>query len=186
MKFRLLVIAVCLTAATTLGAESSHSGVVVAPSKRPTVFIRFDALDLGAVGFQGPWYGSGQGGALLKVVGQWGRARVGLAYLEGWGDIADGVAGPVPIPMPWTVSAGFDIWHNPKRTAFFYGDVPDLYVELGQSLADRYISKAALVCDVDYYGVGLRMEGGEYFSPKYHNTAYFAVMIRVLTFGIGF
>jgi hypothetical protein len=178
----------CLLA-LALGAEAGdQAGARAESPKKPTVFIRFDALDLGAVGFynNGRNYpGSGVGFVFLKAVAQSNHLRVGLAAWELWGDIGDGIAGPVPITMPWVVYGGIDIWHNPKRTAFFYGAVPDIYVEAGMSLGAEHISKVALVGDIDYYGVGLRMEGGEYFNPKYHSTAYFSVMVRLLTFGVG-
>ena len=178
MKFKLLPFVICLM----VSVPALASG----PGNMPDRFVRFDALDIGAAGFQGPYYGGGQGGAFLKLVGQAYHLRVGVAALEGWGDIGDGPAGPSPIPMPWTVSAGLGIWHNPKRELLFYGAVPDIYVEAGTSLGQYHLSKVALVGDVDYYGLGLRLECGEYFNPRYHNTFYTALMLRVLTFGIGF
>jgi hypothetical protein len=190
MKTTSVFFVACLVG-LALGAEAGdQAGVRAESPKKPTVFIRFDALDFGGAGFQNTrYYSGGQGGVFLKAVAQAYHLRVGLAALELWGDIGDGTAGPVPIPMPWTVYGGIDIWHNPKRTTFFYGAVPDIYIEagtsLGRDLGRPSISKVAVVGDIDYYGLGLRLEGGEYFSPKYRNTAYFSVMVRLLTFGVG-
>ena len=153
----------------------------------PTRFIRFDPVDIGSAWFSGRYYpGSGQGGVLLKASCQWDRFRLGVAYLEMWGDIADGPAGPVPVEMQLPVYAGFDIWHNPKKTWLFYGAVPDIYAEVGISLRDPKVMKAALACDVDYYGFGLMVEGGGYLNPGNGNTFYAGVLLRFLTFGIGF
>ena len=152
---------------------------------KPSRFIKLDVVDAGFIAFQGPDYGSGQGGVLLKATYQLNRFRFGAAATEFWGDIADGPAGPVPVPMGPSVYAGFTIWHNPKKTSFFYGAVPDVYAEVGASIPYRKpILKAALACDLDYYGIGLRAETGGYLNPWHGNTLYFALQLRLLTFGI--
>ena len=188
---RVVLFAACLLAAApALAAEPTFPfgppGGESESDPMPTRFVRFDAADVGCVVFEGPYYGQGQGGVFLKATFQWNHPRIGAAAAEVWGDIADGAAGPVPIPMALPVYVGCDLWHNPKQTWDFYSAVPDIYAEVGVSLVSPTIIKAALACDVDYYGVGLRVEAGGYVNPSYENTLYAALQLRLLTFGIGF
>jgi hypothetical protein len=184
-----MLLAACLLAAT-LAVAAETGNLFGTPGGEldvvPHRFIRFDVADVGMVAFRGPYYGSGQGGVFLKATCQWNRFRFGAAGAEFWGDIADGPAGPVPISMVLPVYVGYDLWYIPRRTGDFYGAVPDVYVEAGVNLVPPIIVKAALSCDVDYYGVGLRAEAGGYVNPSYENTLYVALELRLLTFGIGF
>jgi len=85
------------------------------------------------------------------------------------------------------VHIGYDLVHNPVKTWFFYSAVPNIYAEVSVS-AFLPVIKPSLVCDLDFYGVGLRAEAGAYagWLLQWQAYLYASAQIRLLTFGIKF
>jgi hypothetical protein len=99
------------------------------------------------------------------------------------------------------IHVGFTLWSNPKATGSIWGAVPDVYVEMSGSLWQSEdvlypefhlapCARAALCCDVDYYGFGARLESGILMirTSAYGrvNALYAQLQFRGLAFGIGF
>jgi hypothetical protein len=106
------------------------------------------------------------------------------------------------------IHVGFTLWSNPKATGPVWGAVPDVYIEASASMwgieADALLFdrkfvpsyytglrvRAALCCDVDYYGLGARLEFGaismqedSYYRVR---SLYFGLQLRGLALGVGF
>lgn len=186
---RPLLVLALLACAGAAGAEPYDNGSLGRYDElpgMPTRFVRFDAADVGYAAFTDPNTPMGFGGQFVKATFQWNRLRFGAAFAEGWVVTSDFEPGPL---MGAPVYVGYDLWHNRKRTWFFYGAVPDVYAEVGMSFVYTTLFKAALCCDVDYYGVGVKAEAGRYVFLDENSDAstWFACLqLRLLTFGIGF
>ena len=186
-----MLLAACLLAAAPAVAEGLFGGPPE-PGQMPSRFIRFDAIDAGFLSATTPMPGL----AALDVADitcVLGRARLGIALADFMGaDAIDDWWGGTLLP----VHIGYTLWTTPKKTAFFYGVVPDVHTEatggwFGLHSANTLYLRAAVCCDVDYYGFGGRLEAGaflpgSYTTPDWSVAVYAGLRIRLLTFGIGF
>jgi len=183
MKLKPLLFAVCLLTAPVLGA--GYFGGPPEPGKMPTRFVRIEAL---AVGMQ--LAGGDLGGITTRVarvtcVG--GHFRVGAALWD--------MVQLSPAAMP-EVHVGFNLLTVPRRTWFFYGAAPDLYVEaaggFSNFLSGYFYGKLLAGCDVDYYGLGASLETGvaTWYSVDGRYSLGISLFagfrLRLLTLGIGF
>jgi hypothetical protein len=200
---RVVLFAACLLAAAP-GSAAGLFGGPPEPGQMPSRFVRFDGMD------HGLWLWTGwpqrAGGwpqwsiRLAKVTIILDRVRFGAALGDGYGPFDDW-SGDMMLPL----HVGYTLLSRPKRTWFFYGAVPDIYAEVSGSLWDsdpqsssilsfRFdpALRVAFCCDVDYYGLGIRLEGGwadirRHLGPTPRiSFLYAGLQLRVLTFGIGF
>ena len=178
---RAILLAVCLLAAApALAAE---------PGQMPNRFVRVEPFDVGT----GAWSFEGR---LLRATYTTGRLRAGIGLVDVYAVIDFCDAG-----MWAPVHVGYTVWSNPRRTLFFYGVVPDIYVELSGSpftpragrLSTGLGLKLSAVFDVDYYGVGAGVEFGLLRIPHgycgqsygYSTGSYLCLRLRALPFSIG-
>jgi hypothetical protein len=194
------VIGLCLLAGPL--QASALFGGPPEPDRKPTRFVKFDGYDLGLYGGD-PFMAAIV--RVAKITCTLNRFRFGIAAADGYSSLDYWDAG-----MLLPVRAGFTLWSNPKATGPVWGAVPDLYVETSASmwgiaatsllLDFRMIpsdynglrARAALCCDVDYYGLGARLEFGALsvqttFWPEWRvNALYASFQLRGLALGIGF
>jgi hypothetical protein len=127
-----------------------------------------------------------------KVTYSSGRLRFGLAVFDAYSTYLKN-GGVMVLP----VHAGFTIWSNPRPFWTLYGQLPDIYMEVSGSCWPLFggfapMARAAICCDVDYCGVGARVETGVLANwrypdyPEKHYSVFIGLQLRVLTFGIGF
>ncbi len=121
-----------------------------------------------------------------------GRFRVGVAYAELYNILLYEVAGAVA-----PVHIGYSFYSRPRKTAFFYGMVPEARAEVTFGLDPddwELLFRAALVGEVDRYGVGLAVEVG-YLTAKFRDIyvsrerprvhqVYVGARVRALAFGL--
>ena len=195
MKSRLLLLAICLTVAATLGAEIPQAGVREA--RIPRRFIKVDALDVGEFQPFSDW--PAMSAHIASVTCVIDRVRFGVTAADLYSAI-DYWDGSMLLP----VHVGYCIMSNPKATWRLWGAVPDVHVDaIGSLWGNRWTSawpvslqysptiELTLCCDVDYYGLGAGLQVGAYKSAaigsQASNTGLFAELrLRLLTFGIGF
>ncbi len=165
------------------------------PGQMPTRFLRFDIVTDYTILTSLPTRLVSMD-RFADATYQTGRFLGGLSLAEYW---VEGVQRDWYYFALLPVHVGFVLWSNPKRTVFFYGQVPNIYVQVTGSLPSYgYVSefhwasptvRAALCCDLDYYGVGIGLEAGWFnLHPAEANDpgAYAAVKVRLGAFGIGF
>jgi hypothetical protein len=154
----------------------------------PSRFLKFEPLGLGT--------GTLEIEVLLLKATCDGPFRIGIAAAEGFA-----VPDMFDAQMFAPVHVGYTLWSNPRRSTFFYGMVPDVYVELSATPfgGDNVFTlkpavKLVLCCDIDYYGLGAGLEAGWINITRYdlytswpdrYKYFYFAVRLRALPFGIG-
>lgn len=197
---RTILMAACLLAAETCTAAGLFGGPTE-PGQIPSRFVRVEVLDVGAV----PWSrftGKDGGlapalsGRLAKVTVVLARFRIGAAFAE-WYTTFDDWGGDMRFPL----HVGYTLYSAPRRTWLLWSAVPEVYFEAsgsllteGSSLACRLGPgvRAALCCDADYYGLGVRFEAGWVdihrdlaLTPRV-SFLYAGLQLRFLTFGIGF
>jgi hypothetical protein len=187
MKYALLL-AVCLLAgslpAQSLFGDAAEAGQI------PSRFIWFDVYDAGLLGsFSGKGY-PGLSIGMVKATCELGRFRGGFSYATVYSNYHDWtiIIGP-------SVHVGYTFWSSPRKTWFFWGNVPKVYAELSAGLSgENWVLapsvRAAVCCDVDYYGLGAGLKLGVLSAQKYRgghvNAAYVDLQVRLVTFGIGF
>ena len=167
----LLLATATLTTAADFGAEATQV---------PTRFPRLEAVGLGLAGSSGwPLMITKVGKASVVV----GRLHVGTSVYDSYGAIDDWFAN-----MNMPIQVGYSLYSNPKRTAFFYSAVPDIYLEASFALlADWHThpsGRISLCGDVDYCGFGLRLELG-FLHGGYDPSVYAGFQVRALTLGLG-
>ncbi len=137
--------------------------------------------------------GAGLCGHVLRVEYQAGRFRIGTGLAEvHWVYLYGGAGVFAPL------YCGYELYARPRRTAFFYGMVPNVRVEgMFGFISPNWspIARLSLVCDLDYYGVGIGLEAGAVtlvpedvyerlqYSREYR--LYAGVKLRVLTASFG-
>jgi hypothetical protein len=162
----------------------------------PTRFVRLDVSGSGG-GYAHDtryfWMASNWRGIKGTVILD--RLRMGVALIDlyaasqwefGW-------VGVTFVPL----HVGYTIYSRPTKCWFFYGAIPDIYVEASAAVL-RPDSKfnptvrLAACAEIDYYGLGIGVEGG---WVNLENTDeirrrvplfYLGLQIRVLTLRIGF
>lgn len=179
-----VVLAVCLFA-TAPATGASLFGGPPEPGMMPSRFIKVEALDMGLL-FPSNEI-PGLSARLAKLTYESGRFRGGLSLADGYGAIDEWNS-----DMMLPVHIGFTVWSSPKQTWLVFGEAPDVYVEASGSPWGPAL-RVALCCDVDYYGLGARLEGGVLNlnlqpQPPYGRTwmVYAGLQFRILTFSIGF
>ncbi len=190
---RTILLAACLLAAAPAVGAGLFGGPPE-PGQMPSRFVRFDGLDDGPCFWNGPPLLLGRLAGVTVILN---RVRFGAALLDGYAEF-DGWQCDMTLPL----HVGYTFFSRPKKTQFFYGVVPDIYAEVSGSpwgsqsgILDFGFEPAlrvALCCDVDYYGLGIRLEGGwadirRHLGPTPRiSLLYAGLQLRVLTFGIGF
>ena len=196
MKLRLFLLAACLLAAS-VQAQGLFGGQAE-EGQIPSRFVEVEGVAAGMffcpITPTPPIFPS----RVASVTCLLNRFRFGLSYAESYGSLYEWSA-----LMMFPIRVGFTIWSNPKATWLVWGHVPAIYAEVSGTLWEagpwspslRYPNaRASLCCDVDYYGVGMRAEGGVFSFPlsehwRFGNritALYFGIQLRALTFGIGF
>ena len=191
-----LLLATCLLAAAPVGAQGDASFGTPGGEfdHYPTRFVKFEGANLGLF-LTRQYPGDFAGLGLASITCVFGRVRFGIESMDFVGSgLPDDWFGGTLLP----IHVGCTILSNPKKTAFFYGAVPDVYAEVkgawfGLHSPDGPYIRAAICCDVDYFGVGCRFEAGAlnldcYLShrPDSNLYLYAGLRVRLLTFGIGF
>jgi len=175
-----------------IAAASPHDvglhGIVGQQPRKPSDwFLTIDLVDAGPGYLRATWTsGPTIGITMLKATAHWHRLRFGAALFELGADPMDGAMGPIPVPMFTPLYVGLDVVHVRRKTWFFTSSVPNVYAEVGASFHPITTLKGVLACDVDYYGFGLRVEGGGYLMRDTAGTEkvlYAGVLLRLLTLG---
>ncbi len=137
--------------------------------------------------------GAGLCGHVLRVDYQAGRFRIGTSLAEvHWVYLYAGAGVFAPL------YCGYELYARPRRTAFFYSMVPSVHVEamFGFISYDwSPVARLSLVCNLDYYGLGIGLEAGAvtlvpegaYEQPQYSREyrLYAGVKLRALTASFG-
>jgi hypothetical protein len=189
---RAVLLAACLLAVAPAATveQSNLFGRPGGEREMPNRFIRVDGFDVG------PGVAFGDFGHSLF----WARMGT-FSYVQGWlrfgTTLADiyterGIFWGENLVMVLPVTVGFTLWAEPKRTEFFYGVNPDVYVQVSCApwsslMGGESAARLALCGDVDYYGIGLRVETGGVAALSRSASAFYAgFQVRLLAFGIGF
>ena len=163
----------------------------------PSRLVRFDALGLGVGALDGLSFSF----HMARTTCVFSHVRLGTALFDAYsGDM---------LTKQWNASMilplriGYTLSSRPKKTWFFYGAVADVYAEASGSLWHMSESsewvwhyspsvRIALCCEVDYYALGIRLEGG-WLDTRPQETMYgrqslfyLGLQARALAFGIGF
>jgi hypothetical protein len=146
-------------------------------SEMPQRFVRLDVAD---AGFTLAGDTKLLCGRFLRMTSEQEYLRLGFAFAEGMVDDDAGLTMMLPVYV------GANIWSLPRKTWFFCGAVPEVYGEVGMSFIYGVRVKAVAGCDVDYYGVGVRVEAGVLAGSGLAVTPFVSAQVRLLTFGIGF
>jgi hypothetical protein len=151
------------------------------PGQMPSRFVRVDGVD---AGFLASSDGPLTSVRLARGTCVLDRIRFGVAACE----LTVGGGGDWPTDMRLLVHAGYTLWSRPKKTGCFWSSVPDVYAEAACGIMDAnwQVSptfRASVGCDIDYFGVGGRVEAG---WLSLHEELYIGAQVRLLTFGIGF
>ena len=184
---------ICLVLSVTLASAAGITGSprdLSASEELPSRYIHFTAAELGAL------YWPPQAGAqvrLLRVDYHSGRLRLGIAAAEIYMVFLYESGGAIA-----PVSLGWDLYSRPRPTAFFCGMVPSIRVELAGGYAGPdggVTARAAVVGEVDYYGLGAGLELGALtmrtieadhaYEPPRRWTFYGVFKLRGLAFSIG-
>ena len=192
---RIIFIAACLLAAAPALGGGLFGGPPE-PGQMPSRFVRFDGLDEGMLLWNGlPLLSARMAGVTVIL----NRVRFGAALVDGYGEFDDW-SGDMMLPL----HVGYTLSSSPKKTWLCYGVAPDVYAEASGSLWDsdpqvgdisfRFepALRVALCCDVDYYGLGVRFEGGwadiyrDFGQTPRISFVYAGLQLRFVTFGIGF
>jgi hypothetical protein len=121
-----------------------------------------------------------------------GRIRVGVAFAELHSVPLYDVAGAIA-----PVHVGFSFASRSRKTAFFYGMVPEIRAEATLGLDPsgwELLLRAALVGEIDYYGFGLALEAG-YLTAEFSDVhgswepyrvhrVYVGARVRTLALGL--
>ena len=193
-----MLLAVCLLASSV--QAQGLFGAHTEPGAIPSRFIRFGGIDYGLFCQAGRHPGVAARMASITCVVN--RIRVGISLAESHTEL-DGWSSSMMLPL----HAGFTLWSNPMRTWLCYGVVPDVSVEVRGSLWDSGSAArivgfrfgpsviVAACCDIDYFGLGLRVETGwlnvwnnhpEHGDGSRASGVYAGLQLRLLAFGIGF
>jgi hypothetical protein len=192
MRAAVLVLVLVCTGAAGAGELPYGDDGYLSPSgggsRIPGRMLKLDGADGGVLSGAEPFLFSVR---LANVTYAAGRARFGVAGVDYYMCPDDWEAS-----MLLPVHVGCTLWSNPHRTAFFWSSVPDVYVEASAGLLTYHLYYApslriALCCDVDYYGLGVRAEGG-WLNLKTNppdgdreSVFFFGVQIRALAFSLG-
>jgi hypothetical protein len=156
MRMRAAVLALILVCAGAAGAGPYDNGSLGQyddkSSEMPQRFLKFDVADAGLTLAGDTKLLCGR---FLRMTYEQEHLRAGFAYAEGIGDFVGSDEG---LTMLLPVYVGANIWSLPRKTWFFYGAVPEVYSEVGMSFIYGIRVKAVVGCDVDYYGIGVRVE----------------------------
>ena len=198
---RTMLLAACLlaTAPATAAEPGNLFGAPGGKRELPSRFLKVDMLDLGMLQPVGDWSAFAAHVATFTCVLD--KARFGIGAVDTY-------TSPdfwnLTVILP--VHVGATLWSNPKATWPVWGAVPDVYVIVSGSLWQNGQSGTwapwppsfrlapsvgvALCCDVDYYGLGARLDVGAYKvawdKNQVGDKAYVEFLLRGLTFGIGF
>ena len=149
-----------LIAVLILTALASTGLAAYGDAEAPTRFLRVEVLDAGAMALPPAVHFRA-----LRLDYEFSRWRIGVAALDlgnmfGPADFSSSLFGGFVVP-----DAGYLLYRQPKRTAFFYGMVPSVWAEAAAVIPvwiNGLYPAARVDCraEVDYYGVGFGAEAG--------------------------
>jgi len=188
---RVILAAACLLTAVPAFGVGLFGGPPE-PGMIPSRFVRVAGVDAGVLFAQSDM----QRLRLADVTCILGRARLGVGLVE---IVGTSLGADEPFSgMLLPAHIGYTLWSRPVKMGGLYGVVPDVYLEAGGgwfALHTPYhglAARAAICCDVDYYGFGVGVDAGVMTVPPEYRTSsrgyavYAGMRLRVLTFGVGF